>query len=202
MGLDVRLTARPIGRTLVPEEKLPLRWKTISEKTVSANQWFSLNLADVELPDGRHLDHYLLRQPPVAIAALLNSENHVLLLWRHRFIPDSWGWELPSGKVEEGEEITEAAGREALEETGWEAADLQHLMTLEVSSGFSDARHHVCWTDRVRYIGPPVDAHESDRVEWVPLDDVPRLITDGDIRAAHTVAALLTLRQMQSDALA
>jgi hypothetical protein len=73
-------------------------------------------------------------------------------------------------------------------------------MTLEVSSGFSDARHHVCWTDRVRYIRPPVDAHESDRVEWVPLDDVPRLITDGDIRAAHTVAALLTLRQMRRDA--
>jgi hypothetical protein len=91
------------------EENLPLRWNTISEKTVSANQWFSLNLADVELPDGRHLHHYLLRQPPVAIAALLNDENQVLLLWRHRFIPDSWGWELPSGKVEEGEEITEAA---------------------------------------------------------------------------------------------
>jgi hypothetical protein len=66
------------------EENLPLRWNTISEKTVSANQWFSLNLADVELPDGRHLDHYLLRQPPVAIAALLNDENQVLLLWRHR----------------------------------------------------------------------------------------------------------------------
>jgi hypothetical protein len=51
----------------------------------------------------------------------------------------------------------------------------------------------------VRYVRPPVDAHESDRVEWVPLDDVPRLITEGDIRAAHTVAALLTLRQMRND---
>jgi 8-oxo-dGTP pyrophosphatase MutT (NUDIX family) len=174
-----------------------VRWKTISETTVNANQWFSLNRADVELPDGTHLDHYLLRQPPVAIAALLNDEDRVLLLWRHRFIPDSWGWELPSGKVEEDEGIAEAAAREALEETGWEAADLRHLITVEVSPGFSDARHHVYWRDRVRYISPAVDQHESDRIAWVPLDEVPGLIARGQIRAAHTVAALLTLRQIR-----
>lgn len=175
-------------------------WTNLGETTVIANQWFSLNRADVELPDGRHLDHYLLRQPPVAVAALVNDENQVLLLWRHRFILDSWGWELPSGKVEDGEPIAEAAAREALEETGWEGTDLRHLVTLEVSPGFSDARHHVYWTDRVRYVGAPVDAHESDRVEWISLESVPSLIAGGHIKAAHTVAALLTLRDLRTTA--
>jgi 8-oxo-dGTP pyrophosphatase MutT (NUDIX family) len=174
-----------------------MRWKKLSERVVNSNQWFSLNLADVELPDGRHLDHYLLRQPPVAIAAILNDKDEVLLLWRHRFIPDTWGWELPSGKVEDGEDIAVAAAREALEESGWEATELRHLLTVEVSAGFSDALHHVYWTDRATYVGPPEDSHESDQVEWIPLTDVPDLITKGDIRAAHTVATLLMLREMR-----
>jgi 8-oxo-dGTP pyrophosphatase MutT (NUDIX family) len=191
--LDATLALPLQGDTL-------LRWKTISETTVNANQWFSLNRADVELPDGTHLDHYLLRQPPVAVAALLNESNQVLLLWRHRFIPDSWEWELPSGKVEEGEEIADAAAREALEETGWAAVELRHLITVEVSGGFSDARHHVYWTEHANYVQAPVGVQESDRVEWISLDDVPHLIADGDIKAAHTVAALLTLRQLRAAA--
>jgi hypothetical protein len=47
-------------------------------------------------------------------------------------------------------------------------------------------------------VNHPIDAHESERIEWVHLDDVPRLIAAGDIRAAHTVAALLTLRQLRA----
>ena len=120
----------------------------------------------------------------------------MLLLWRHRFIPDSWGWELPSGKVEEGEEIASAAAREALEETGWQPTNLRHLVSLEVSAGFSDARHHVYWTDRAAYIGAPVDAHESDRIEWIDLENVPQMIFDGEIRAANTVAGLLALKHL------
>ncbi|HEV7626539.1 MAG TPA: NUDIX hydrolase, partial [Streptomyces sp.] len=34
-----------------------MRWKNLGERTVYENQWLRVNLADVLLPDGRHLDH-------------------------------------------------------------------------------------------------------------------------------------------------
>ena len=40
------------------------------------------------------------------------------MLWRHRFITDSWGWEIPAGGVDAGETPEDAAAREVLEETG------------------------------------------------------------------------------------
>ena len=43
----------------------------------------------------------------------------VLALWRHRFITDTWGWEIPAGRLEAGETAEQAARRETLEETGW-----------------------------------------------------------------------------------
>lgn len=66
-----------------------MQWTNLSEQTVYKNRWFDVNLADVELPDGRHLDHFVIRLRPVAVATAVNEADEVLLLWRHRFITDS-----------------------------------------------------------------------------------------------------------------
>ena len=64
-----------------------MRWKNLAEHIVYENKWLTVNLADVELPGGEHLDHFLIRQRPVALCAAVNKKNEVLLLWRHRRRP-------------------------------------------------------------------------------------------------------------------
>jgi len=174
-----------------------MQWKNLAEHTVYQNPWLTLNLADVELPDGRHLDHYVIRQRAVALATAVNDSNEVLLLWRHRFITGSWGWELAAGVVEDGESVIDAAAREMLEETGWRpTGPLRHLLTMEPSNGLSDARHHVFWADGAEYVGHPQDDFESSRREWVPLKDIPDMILRGEVQAANAVAALLMMHHL------
>jgi 8-oxo-dGTP pyrophosphatase MutT (NUDIX family) len=174
-----------------------VEWKNLGEEAVYENPWFRVNLADVELPNGGHLDHFVIRQRPVALTAAVNRENEVLLLWRHRFITQTWAWELPGGVVEDGESLVEAAAREMLEETGWRAGALLHLMTVEPANGLLDVLHHIYWADGAEYVSHPVDDFESDRREWVPLKQVPDLVRTGEIRSANTVAALLLLCHMR-----
>ncbi|MFI9275154.1 NUDIX hydrolase [Kitasatospora sp. NPDC052896] len=171
-------------------------WRNLGEHTVYENPWLKVNLADVELPDGRHLDHYLLRQRPVALATAVNEHNEALLIWRHRFITDTWGWELAAGVVEDGERVEDAAAREMLEETGWRPGPLRHLLTVEPSNGLADGRHHVYWARSAEYVGAPEDDFESDRRAWVPLGSVPALVAEGEIRSANAVAALLMLHHL------
>lgn len=168
-------------------------WINHGETLVTETPWFRLLLADVELPDGRHLEHYLLRQRPVVLTACINDRDEVLMLYRHRFIPDTWGWELPSGVVDPGESLESAAARETLEETGWRPGPLKHVLTLEPSGGFSDSVHHAYRAEDAAYDGEPVDAIESDRIEWIALAEVPAMIGRGEIRAANTIATLLTI---------
>lgn len=170
-----------------------MEWKNLSERLVYENPWFKVNLADVELPDGRHLDHYVIRQRAVALATAINDQNEVLLLWRHRFITDTWGWELAAGVVDDGETVEQAAAREMLEETGWRPGPLHELMTVEPANGLSDSLHHVYWAEGAEFVGHPVDDFESNRREWVSLERVPDLIAKGEVRSANTVAALLLL---------
>ncbi|MGD3108480.1 NUDIX domain-containing protein [Streptomyces sp. YGL11-2] len=174
-----------------------MRWNNLSEKPVYTNPWFRVNLADVELPDGRHLDHFVIRMRPVAVATVVNEANEVLLLWRHRFITDSWGWELAAGVVEDGEDVAAAAAREMEEETGWRPGPLQHLLSVEPSNGLTDARHHIYWSDEGEYVGSPQDDFESDRREWVSLKLVPDMVGRGEVPAANMAAALLMLHHIR-----
>ncbi|MFB6817951.1 NUDIX hydrolase [Streptomyces sp. NPDC056347] len=173
-----------------------MQWANLNEQTVYENRWFRVNLADVLIPGGRHLDHYLIRLRPVAAATVVNEADEVLLLWRHRFITDSWGWELAAGVVEEGEDPASAAAREMEEETGWRPGPLRPLLTVEPSNGLSDARHHFYWAKEAAWTGEPRDAFESSRRAWIPLKRVPELIARGEVPAAGMAAGLMMLHHL------
>ena len=94
-----------------------MRWTVHSEKALYEDEWLDIRVADVELPDGRHLEHRLIRTPPGA-GCVVVLDGQALLLWRHRFITGSQGWEIPIGKIEPGEDPAAAAAREPRKRPG------------------------------------------------------------------------------------
>jgi 8-oxo-dGTP pyrophosphatase MutT (NUDIX family) len=167
-----------------------MRWTVHSEKPLYTDEWLDIRLADVELPDGRHLEHRLIRTPPGA-GCVVVRDSQALLLWRHRFITGSQGWEIPIGKIEPGEDPATAAARETEEETGWRPGPLRFLFCAEPSPGISNSAHSIYFADGAERIGAPEDDFESDSVSWVPLADVPELVGRGEITSGTTLAALL-----------
>ncbi|QSB04424.1 NUDIX hydrolase [Natronoglycomyces albus] len=170
-----------------------MRWRVNSKRTLYQDQWVHLRTADVELPDGRHLDHRLIETGP-GVGAVVVVDHKVLLLWRHRFITDTWGWEIPLGGIEPGESAEAAARREVEEETGWRPTGaLTPLTYTQPSPGLITSEHHIFRAEQAELIGEPRDYFESERIEWIPLTDVRRLIDTGDITAATTLTVLLYL---------
>lgn len=167
-----------------------MRWTVHSEKPLYRDEWLDIRVADVEIPDGRHLEHRLIRTPPGA-GCVVVSNAQVLLLWRHRFITGTYGWEIPIGKIDPGEDVAVAAARETEEETGWRPGPLRFLLRVEPTPGLSDSAHHIYLADSATHVGEPEDDFESDRVGWVALAEVPDLIARGDITSGTTLAALL-----------
>jgi 8-oxo-dGTP pyrophosphatase MutT (NUDIX family) len=169
-----------------------MEWTRHGERSIYASPWLDVRLADVELPDGRRFDHHLVRVGPSAGVAAVDEQGRALLIWRHRFICDTWGWEIPGGRVEPGEDPARTAARELEEETGWRPGPLHHLMDVRPSPGLTDGIHHIFRAEGAVRVGEPTDV-EAERIEWVPLASVPELVARGEIGAGSTMAALLYL---------
>jgi len=75
----------------------------------------------------------------------------------------------------------------------WRAGPLRHLISVHPTPGISDSAHHVYRADEATYLGRPADPSESERIAWMPLDQVPALIGQGDMVSATTTSALLYL---------
>ncbi|MFF3350642.1 NUDIX hydrolase [Streptomyces sp. NPDC002779] len=168
-----------------------MEWKTHGERQVYTNKWVNLCLVDVQQPDGRRWEYHVVRLRHLAVAAVVNDRQEVLMMWRHRFITDSWAWELPMGLVEEGESPEEAAAREVLEETGWRPGPIKPLIYAEPANGITDSQHHVFRADGATHVGPPIEMNESDRIEWIPLSEVRAMIDRREIVSSGTLVGLL-----------
>jgi 8-oxo-dGDP phosphatase len=169
-------------------------WRTYGERVIHDDPWLRLGQIDVELSDGTRIWHNVVRLHPAAMMALLDERDRVLLLWRHRFVQDRWGWELPGGLINDGEDPAGAASRELEEEAGYRAARVEHLITFQPMVGTVDSEHHVFVGRDPEWIGEPTEVNEEvARMEWVPLRSVPRLIEAGQIWSSGTLVALLRL---------
>ena len=168
-----------------------MEWTAHGSRSVYSSDWVGLDLVDVEIPDGPRFEHHVVRLPRPAAGTVVVSEGAVLLLWRHRFITGTWGWEVPAGGVDPGESLEAAAAREVLEETGWRPGPLRRLHGYHPSNGLSDQRFELFLASSASYVGEPSDPGESSRVEWVPAGRVRSLVAAGEVQDGLSVTALL-----------
>jgi 8-oxo-dGTP pyrophosphatase MutT (NUDIX family) len=171
-----------------PEE---LRTKVFGERTVYDNPWVRLTLVDIEPPDGNRFEHHVVRLQRVAIALVLNDADEVLMMWRHRFVDDSWGWELPGGIIDKDEDGASTAAREVREETGWQPEPLEHVLSFQPMVGMVDTPHEVYAARGAELVGEPTDLEEAARIEWVPMADVFGLISRGEVLGSGSLVGLL-----------
>lgn len=168
-----------------------MRWTVHGERSLYDSDWISLRLVDVEIPGGERFEHHVVRMRPAAGVVVVDADrSSVLLLWRHRFITDSWGWEIPAGRVEDGESFVDAATREVLEETGWRAGPLTPLGPYFPNNGVADTAFHLFVASGADHVGEPTDWSESERIEWVPVADVRTAISAGQVLDGMSVTGL------------
>ena len=154
-----------------------MRWTVHGERSVYESDWVRLVLTDVEIPDGERFEHHVVRMPNQAAGTVVHDPDRgVVLLWRHRFITDTWGWEIPAGRIEPDETPVVAAAREALEETGWAPDALRPLVQYQPTNGLSDQVFHLFIARGATHVGEPTDPGEAERIEWMPVPELRRLV--------------------------
>ncbi|WP_433516266.1 NUDIX hydrolase [Nonomuraea sp. CA-143628] len=165
-----------------------------SERLLYAANGVDLRVVDLELTGGGHVEQPFVRTPKAAGAVVFHA-GRALLLWRHRPVTDTWGWEIPLGEIGPDEDPERAAARLVEEQTGWRPGPLMPLIRIRTAEDVADSDHVIFVAYQASPIAAPNGdpAHERERAEWLPVLGIQRLISEQAITSATTAAALLHL---------
>jgi len=107
---------------------------------------------------------------------ILVRDGHVLLAQRQGTGYADGAWNLPSGKLEDGETVSQAAVREGLEEVGVRITEdaLRFVHLIHYRNAHGDARIGVFF-QALHWDGEPYNAEPDKcaRVQWWPLSQPP-----------------------------
>lgn len=162
--------------------------KKLSSRTVYDGKILKLTVDEVQLPDGNKSVRECVRHCGGA-AVLLVLGGKVALVKQHRYLYGKDIYEIPAGKLEAGEEPSKGAARECEEETGYRA-EMEKLLEIYPSPGYTDEVIHIFLAKNARYVGQRTDEGEFLTCEFVPLEKVVEMIDCGEICDAKTVTAV------------
>ena len=173
-------------------------WTVFATHVRHSSLWGRYGTADLAKPAGERFKHEWFEMREAAMTVAVN-DGHVLMAWRHRWVPNLWSWELPGGLVGARESASDAARRELIEETGWAPTDaLEHLATYEPAAGSLRAAHHVYLARGVELRSDPTE-HDEGRFQWLPLESMPDRIDAGELGTSGSLIGILqALRHLEA----
>ncbi len=166
--------------------------RLVSSQTVFEGRLLTVRVDKVELPNGTHAGREVVRHPGAVAIVALPSPDQVILIRQYRHPAGEVLWELPAGVLEPGEDPAACAQRELIEETGYEAGEIEPLFSTFLSPGFSSEIIHLFVARGLRSIDDhPSEPDEHIDVHIMALDDAVEMVMRGQVRNAAAICGVL-----------
>ncbi len=164
--------------------------KLTSSKEVYRCKLFWITEDEAE-DEGFHMKRSVVRHRGSAVMLAADEKDRVLLVQQFRLPAGKKLWELPAGKVDEGEVVLETAKRELREETGYSAKNWTKLVSYFPSPGYVEEYMTIFLaTDLTEGEPEPMD---DERIEkrWFTRDEIDSMIRDGEMEDGKTLTGYL-----------
>jgi ADP-ribose pyrophosphatase len=166
---------------------------------------FSVTTDEVEEPGGVRARRDVIRHSGSIVVLAVDdvaaakpgrkSEPRILLERQYRHAAQSMMWELPAGRIDDGETALTAAKRELLEETGYSARLWKRILHFYVSPGFLDETMTIYLARGLRAGKAQPEPDERIAVKFFPLSEAKRMAINGRIQDAKTISGILWLAE-------
>lgn len=173
-----------------------LEEKTIKTEHIFTGKVISLQVDDVELPDGKTAKREIVKHPGAVAVIAVTADNKIVMVEQFRKALERNLVEIPAGKLEKGEDPLSCAARELEEETGYVCETLELVNSFYVSPGFADEIVHVY---EARDLSKKENPAEQDEDEFInllelSLEEAEQYIQQQKIYDAKTIFAVQYLK--------
>jgi ADP-ribose pyrophosphatase len=141
----------------------------------------------VDAKTGFEIKRCVVRHAGSAVMMAMDEKKRILLVRQYRLPAEKQMWELPAGKVDDGEKPLQAAKRELIEETGYQAKKWTKLASFLVSPGYVQERMTIFLATALK--AGDATPMEDERIEarWFKRKEVAEMIRTGKIEDAKTI---------------
>ena len=171
------------------------RESTVATHRVYQGRVLNLDIDRVRFPNGSEGELELIRHSgAAAVVPFLDEPNdrnaRVLLLRQYRYAADAFLYEIPAGRLNDGEAPIECARRELQEEAGCTATALVPLGGFFTTPGFIDEYIHTFIATGLTRGDASPESDEFIHQESHTLQEILRMIDRGQIVDAKTIVSL------------
>ncbi|KQY57761.1 MULTISPECIES: NUDIX domain-containing protein [unclassified Nocardioides] len=171
----------------------------LSSRQVYADAWLSVRQDRVRRLDGSSGDYSVVESADCSLVIPLDGDR-VRLVEQYRYPVAGRRWEFPSGSTDQSDiDASAVAARELREETGLIATTLRSLGSLDTMPSTLSQQCKVFLATGLTQASPQPEPEEQDmRSAWFTRSQVERLITEGTISDAKSIAAYALLLLIES----
>jgi ADP-ribose pyrophosphatase len=170
--------------------------RILSSKVVYRGPVFWVTTDDVLEPTAVRVRRDVVRHSGSVVILPVDDTTctpRVLLEKQYRHAAGKFLYELPAGRIDEGENELKAAKRELLEETGYSARSWKRVLRFWASPGFvAEAMSLYLARDLQLGVAQP-EEDEVIEMKLLPLDKAVAMVMNGTIQDAKTIAGVLWL---------
>lgn len=169
-----------------------LEWKILKRTTVIKDEWIDLEASECLLPNGKVIvPFYVNHSRDFVVVVAVTKDQELLVERQYRHGVEKVLLEIPAGGVEPNETAEAAARRELMEETGYQAHNMELLFKVAPNASSSS---NYAWCYLARDIEPSgsqnLDETEALEIATIPLSRIRDMLREGMFEQAVHVAAL------------
>lgn len=169
---------------------LQQRMKIISSEEKFRSPIFRVT-EDVAVSDGFTIRRAIVQHAGSAVVLAADERKRVLLVRQFRLPARANLWELPAGRVDEGETPLKAAKRELAEETGYRARSWDKLLSYFPSPGFLSERMTIFVATDLTAGQPNNMEDERIEIRWFSRRELDEAVRSGKIVDGKTITGYL-----------
>lgn len=168
-----------------------MSWKTLSTKSIESNKHLRFMVDEFETESGKKGEYYYHSNAygdEYVSVFIQTAKDTFIMIEEYRYLFDRMFIANPRGGIEKDETIEDAAMRETIEESGYQAVDLIPLGQIASAPAISKERMCLFLATSAKKVGQRLDEMENIRVREMSASEIDQAIASGEIWDGCTIS--------------